>query len=84
MCAHPEVAECAAIGVPDEKSGEIVKIFVVGKNGAVNEDSLRAHLREQLTGYKMPKYIEQREDLPKSNVGKILRRELRDEEMSKA
>ena len=83
VCAHPEVAECAAIGVPDDKSGEVVKIFVVGKNGAVNEDSLRAHLREQLTGYKMPKHIEQRDELPKSNVGKILRRELRDEEMSK-
>lgn len=81
VCAHPEVAECAAIGVPDEKSGEVVKIFIVGKNGPVDEDSLKTHLRQQLTGYKMPKYIEQRDDLPKSNVGKILRRELRDEEL---
>ncbi|MBB3046708.1 long-chain acyl-CoA synthetase [Litorivivens lipolytica] len=84
VCAHPEVAECAAIGVPDDKSGEVVKIFVVGKNGPVNVDSLKAHLREQLTGYKMPKHIEQRDELPKSNVGKVLRRELRDEELAKA
>ncbi len=81
VCTHPDVAECAAIGVPDEKSGEVVKIFVVGKNGPVNIDSLKAHLREQLTGYKMPKHIEERDDLPKSNVGKVLRRELRDEEL---
>jgi long-chain acyl-CoA synthetase len=84
VCTHPEVIECAAIGVPDEKSGEAVKIFIVGKNGPVNIDSLKAHLREQLTGYKMPKHIEQREDLPKSNVGKVLRRELRDEELNSA
>ncbi len=84
VCSHPDVAECAAIGVPDEKSGEVVKIFVVGKSGPVNIDSLKAHMREQLTGYKMPKHIEQRDDLPKSNVGKVLRRELRDEELKSA
>ncbi|WP_210191414.1 long-chain fatty acid--CoA ligase [Mesorhizobium australicum] len=74
---HPGVLECAAIGVPDEKSGETPKLFVVKKDPALTADALKAYLRENLTGYKMPKYIEFRTDLPKTNVGKILRRELR-------
>ena len=76
---HPGVSEVAAVGVPDEHSGEVVKIFVVRKNPALTEDELKEFCRENLTGYKRPKFIEFRSDLPKTNVGKILRRELRDE-----
>jgi len=74
---HPGVLECAAVGVPDEKSGEAVKLFVVRKDVTLSEDDLASYCRENFTAYKRPKYIEFREDLPKSNVGKILRRELR-------
>ena len=73
---HPDVIECAAVGVADDKSGEAVKLFVVSTNAELDVDSLRSYCREQLTAYKVPKFIEFREDLPKSNVGKILRREL--------
>jgi long-chain acyl-CoA synthetase len=76
---HPGVMECAAVGVPDAKSGEAVKLFVVRKDSTLSEEQLKAYCHEQLTGYKCPKYIEFRTDLPKTNVGKILRRELRDE-----
>lgn len=76
--AHPKVMECAAVGVPDEKSGEAVKLFVVKKSPDLTADELNAFCEDQLTGYKRPRYIEFRDDLPKSNVGKILRRELRD------
>ncbi len=76
---HPGVLECAAVGVPDEKSGEAVKLFVVRKDSTLTEAQLKAYCHEQLTGYKCPKYVEFRNDLPKTNVGKILRRELRDE-----
>ncbi|MBU0915087.1 long-chain-fatty-acid--CoA ligase [Aquabacterium parvum] len=76
---HPGVMECAAVGVPDEKSGEAVKLFVVRKDSTLTEAQLKAYCHEQLTGYKCPKYVEFRNDLPKTNVGKILRRELRDE-----
>ncbi len=76
---HPDVLEVAAVGVPDEHSGEVVKLFVVRKNPALTEDALKQFCREQLTGYKRPKFIEFRDSLPKSNVGKILRRTLRDE-----
>ncbi|MGH8491507.1 MAG: AMP-binding protein [Moraxellaceae bacterium] len=74
---HPGVLESAAVGVPDEKSGEVVKLFVVKKDPALTEEALIHHLRESLTGYKVPKTIVFRSDLPKTNVGKILRRELR-------
>jgi long-chain acyl-CoA synthetase len=74
---HPGVLECAAIGVPDEKSGEAPKLFVVKKDPALTAEALQKFLRENLTAYKAPKYIEFRTDLPKTNVGKILRRELR-------
>ncbi len=79
VIAHCEgVLEVACIGVPDEKSGEAVKVFVVRKPGAqLSETAVREHCKANLTGYKMPKYIEFRDELPKSNVGKILRRELR-------
>ena len=75
---HPGVLECAAVGVPDSKSGEAVKLFVVRKDTTLTEEQLKAYCHEQLTGYKCPKHIEFRTDLPKTNVGKILRRELRD------
>jgi long-chain acyl-CoA synthetase len=81
LAMHPGVLECAAIGVPDAKSGEAVKVFVVKKDPALTEDSIRKHCEEHLTGYKRPRYIEFRSDLPKTNVGKILRRALRDEEL---
>jgi long-chain acyl-CoA synthetase len=73
----PGVLEVGAVGVPDEKSGEAVKVVIVRKDPALTADDVRAHARENLTGYKQPKYIEFRNELPKTNVGKILRRELR-------
>jgi long-chain acyl-CoA synthetase len=76
---HPDVVECAVIGVPDEKTGEAVKVFVVSKNKDLDPGELRRFCREQLTAYKVPKHVEFRDDLPKTPVGKILRRELRDE-----
>lgn len=79
VAMHPGVLECAVIGVPDEHSGESVKLFVVRKDPALTEDVLRAHCHANLTGYKRPKHIEFRTELPKTNVGKILRRALRDE-----
>lgn len=78
MAMHPGVLECAVIGVPDAASGEAVKLFVVKKDPNLTEKDLMKFAAEQLTGYKKPKYIEFRSDLPKTNVGKILRRELRD------
>lgn len=78
---HPKVLEVAAIGVPHEVSGETVKICVVKKDPTLTREELLAHCREGLTGYKVPKIIEFREELPKSNVGKILRKALRDEAM---
>jgi long-chain acyl-CoA synthetase len=84
VAMHTGVLECAAIGVPDTKSGETVKLFVVKKDPALTAESVLAHCREQLTGYKCPREVEFRSELPKSNVGKILRRELRDEAKAKA
>jgi long-chain acyl-CoA synthetase len=78
VAMHPGVLECAAIGVPDSKSGEAVKIFVVRKDPSLTAEALIAHCRDQLTGYKCPREVEFRTELPKSNVGKILRRELRE------
>ena len=74
---HPGVLECAVVGVPDARSGEAVKLFVVKSDPALAEEDLSAFCHHQLTAYKCPKYIEFRDELPKSNVGKILRRELR-------
>jgi long-chain acyl-CoA synthetase len=82
IALHPKVREVAAVGVPDEKSGEVVKIFVVARDPSLTADELRAFAAEQLTGYKRPRYVEFRDQLPKSNVGKILRRELRAESAS--
>ena len=79
IATHPGVLECACVGVPDEHSGEAVKVFVVRKDPNLTAETLMAFCKEQFTGYKRPKYIEFRDELPKTNVGKILRRALRDE-----
>ncbi len=79
IAMHPGVLECAAVGVPDRKSGEAVKLFVVKRDDGLSAESVLAHCRDHLTGYKCPRDVEFRSELPKSNVGKILRRELRDE-----
>ncbi|MCB1942652.1 MAG: AMP-binding protein, partial [Candidatus Accumulibacter sp.] len=84
VAQHPGVLEVAAVGVPHNKSGEAVKIFVVKKDQALTAEALIAHCREHLTGYKVPGQVEFRSELPKTNVGKILRRELRDETLKKA
>jgi long-chain acyl-CoA synthetase len=73
----PGVVECAAVGVPDTKQGEAIKVFVVKEDPTLTEEQVMSYCRQKLTGYKIPKYIEFRDDLPKTNVGKILRRELR-------
>lgn len=75
MC--PGVIECAAIGIPDEKQGEAIKVFVVRSDVTLTEDDIERYCRQNLTGYKQPKYVEFRDELPKTNVGKVLRRELR-------
>jgi long-chain acyl-CoA synthetase len=79
VASHPGVLEVACVGVPDKNSGEAVKLFVVRKDPNLTADALGEYCKDQLTGYKRPRYIEFRDALPKTNVGKILRRELRDE-----
>jgi long-chain acyl-CoA synthetase len=74
----PGVLECAAVGVPDDKTGEAVKLVIVKKDPALTEAQVREYCRANLTGYKQPRVIEFRTDMPKTPVGKILRRELRD------
>ena len=83
IASHPGVLECAVVGVPDEHSGEAVKVFVVRKDPNLTEAALMDYCKTQFTGYKKPKYIEFRDELPKTNVGKILRRALRDEQQQK-
>lgn len=83
IAGHPKVLEVAAVGVPDEKSGEVVKVFVVKKDPSLTESEVLAYCKENMTGYKIPKQIEFRNELPKTNVGKILRRHLRDEAIQK-
>ncbi|MCC7466787.1 MAG: AMP-binding protein [Saprospiraceae bacterium] len=78
LALHPKVLESAAIGIADEKSGEIVKAFIVKRDPSLTEEEVIAHCRENLTNYKVPRIVEFRTELPKTNVGKILRRELRD------
>lgn len=80
VAAHPGVLECACIGVPDNNSGEAVKLFVVRRDPSLTVEQMMEFCREQFTAYKKPKYIEFRDELPKTNVGKILKRTLRDEE----
>ena len=80
VVSHPGVLDCAAVGVFDEKSGEVVKIFCVKKDQSISEQTILDFCQKNLTGYKIPKYIEFRDELPKSNVGKVLRRLLKDEQ----
>jgi long-chain acyl-CoA synthetase len=84
IASHPGVLECAVIGIPDSKSGEAVKAFVVKKDPNLTAEDVIKFCHGQLTGYKVPKHIEFRTDLPKTNVGKILRRQLRDEKKAEA
>ena len=84
VASHPGVMECAVVGVPDKNAGEAVMLFVVKKDPNLDEKTLQAYCATQLTGYKKPKYILFRSDLPKTNVGKILRRELRDTAVASA
>ena len=84
VAMHPGVLECAAIGVPDPKSGEAVKLFIVKGDAALTAEGVLTFCREHMTGYKIPRDVEFRAELPKSNVGKILRRELRDEAKKQA
>ncbi|HHL2579602.1 TPA: long-chain-fatty-acid--CoA ligase FadD [Yersinia enterocolitica] len=81
VALHAKVLESAAVGVPNEVSGETVKLFVVKKDASLTQEELPTHCRRYLTGYKVPKIVEFRDELPKSNVGKILRRELRDDQI---
>jgi len=83
LANHPDVLEAAAVGVPDEHSGETVKVFVVPRKQGLSKESVIAHCKEHLTGYKVPHHVEFRDELPKSNVGKILRRQLRDDDSQK-
>ena len=78
--SHPGVQTVAVIGVPSEKTGEALKAFVIKRDPALTEADLIAYCRKSLTGYKVPRFFEFREELPTSNVGKVLRRELREEE----
>jgi long-chain acyl-CoA synthetase len=82
VAMHPGVLECAVVGVPDEHSGEVPKVYVVKKDPQLTEQDVLEHCRKELTGYKRPKYVEFRADLPKTNVGKILRRALREEKIA--
>ena len=77
IAQHPKVLEVAAIGIPSEKSGEVVKVFIVRKDKSLKEKEIITFCKQHCTGYKVPKEIEFRDELPKSNVGKILRRKLR-------
>jgi long-chain acyl-CoA synthetase len=79
LASHPKVLEAAVVGIPDDKSGEAVKAFIVAKDESLTVDELKKYCTEQLTNYKRPRHFEFRKELPKTNVGKILRRELRDE-----
>ena len=84
VAEHPSVENCAVIGVPDEKSGEAVKLFVVTQDSSLTAEDLKAFCKENLTAYKLPRFIEFRDELPMTPVGKILRRELKDEEAKRA
>jgi long-chain acyl-CoA synthetase len=84
VASHPKVLEVAAIGIPDPKSGEVIKAFIVKKDQSLSEDELREFCHKNLTNYKVPKYFEFRTELPKTNVGKILRRALKEQEAAKA
>jgi long-chain acyl-CoA synthetase len=78
VAMHPGVLECAAVGVPDDKTGEAVKVVIVKKDPNLSKESVIEHCKRELTGYKIPRHVEFRDSLPKTPIGKILRRELRD------
>lgn len=84
IAKHPKVLEVACIGVPDERAGEAVKVFIVKSDDSLTAEEMKEFCKENMTGYKVPKHYDFREELPKSNVGKILRKDLREEEMKKA
>lgn len=84
LAGHPKVLEVVAIGVPDAKSGEVIKVFVVKKDQTLTEDELRKYAHENLTNYKVPRHFEFKTELPKTNVGKILRRALKEAENTQA
>ncbi len=77
--SHPGISEAAVVGVPDKKTGEAVMLFAIRKDQSVTEEELRKYCKGKLAGYKKPQFVEFRDDLPRTNVGKVLRRELRDE-----
>ena len=83
LTTHPDVTNCAVIGVPDARAGEAIKAFIISSNPSLDREEIVKFCRQNLTGYKVPKQVEFREELPTTNVGKILRRALRDEEMAK-
>ena len=78
IATHPGVLECGAVGVPDDKSGEAVKVVIVRKDPNLTKEAVIEYCRTRLTGYKLPRYVEFHDALPKTSIGKILRRELRD------
>ena len=82
IAGHPKVLEVAAIGVPDPKSTEVVKVFIVKKDSSLTKNEIIGYCKDKMTGYKVPKQVEFRNDLPKTNVGKILRRKLREEKVA--
>jgi long-chain acyl-CoA synthetase len=84
LASHPKILEVAAIGIADARSGEVIKAFIVKKDQSLTEEELKKFCHENLTNYKVPKYFEFRLELPKTNVGKILRRTLKEEEAKKA
>ena len=77
MAGHPKILECGVIGIDDDKSGEVPKIFVVRSDASLTKEEVLAYAKENLTGYKRPRYVEFIDELPKSNVGKILHKDLR-------
>ena len=83
ISSHPDVLECAVIGLPDETYGEVIKLFVVTSNRRLSVKQVREYCRERLTSYKVPRLVEFRAHLPKSNVGKVLRRSLLEEELNR-
>ncbi|RPH66258.1 MAG: long-chain-fatty-acid--CoA ligase, partial [Burkholderiales bacterium] len=78
VATHPGVLECGVVGMPDEKSGEVVKVVIVKKDPDLTKEAVIEHCRARLTGYKIPRLVEFRDTLPKTPIGKVLRRELRD------
>ena len=79
IATHPGVLECGAVGVPDSRSGEAVKVVIVRKDPKLTKEAVIEHCKAQLTGYKMPRHVEFRDVLPKTPIGKVLRRDLREE-----